>query len=134
VSRYATPTDLANLAINSGALTGISSDDQQSALDAASGLADGYLRARFILPLVAPFSQDLVRAVCGIAAYDLLTRRGYNPIAEGANDNWRLRYKDAIGWLEKVAAGNIAPALTDSSGDSSAPKAPRVISRCRRGW
>jgi phage gp36-like protein len=113
VSSYATLTDLTTLGVPSAALSGVSTVEQQRALDAASTLADGYLRAKFTLPISIP-SIDLVEAVCKVAAYSLLSVRGYNP-ETGSDPNVRDRYKDAIAWLKGVAEGSITPALTDSS-------------------
>jgi phage gp36-like protein len=113
VSSYATLTDLTTLGVPAGAISSISSGDQQKALDAASTLADGYLRGKFTLPIATP-SVDLVEAVCKVAAYSLLSVRGYNP-ETGSDPNLRDRYKDAIAWFQGVAAGRITPALTDAS-------------------
>src|SRR5947209_12252974 len=114
MSRYATPADLAQLGLPAAALTGISTDDQQTALDAASSIVDSYLAARFNLPLVAPFPADLVQATCSFAAYTLLSRRGYNPEA-GSDQNIRLRYEDARRWCEGVAANKVHPQVTQAS-------------------
>lgn len=113
MSSYATTTDLAKYC-TSKVFAAVTTQQQQAALDAASAVADGYLAAQFTLPITGTLTQDLVRQVCNIAAYDLITQRGYNPEA-GADANWRLRYEDAIRWLEQVAAGKVSPALADSS-------------------
>lgn len=140
MSSYATPGDLTKFC-RAQAFASFDDAQQQAALDAASALADGYLRSRFTLPVVTQ-SQDLVRAVCNIAAYDLITQRGYNPDA-GADDNWRLRYEDALAWLDKVAKGTVSPALADSSTSpppfveqlGSSDGVPTVISSPQqRGW
>lgn len=113
MAAYATTTDLATFGLSADALAGIDTNAQTAALTAASRLADGYLRARFTLPIATP-SVDLVEAVCKIAAYTLLSARGFNPEA-GADQNIRDRYRDALAWLKDVAAGTATPALTDSS-------------------
>lgn len=113
MSSYATTSDLASLGLPTAVLDGIAVEDQQRALDAASTLADGYLRGKFTLPITTP-SVDLVEAVCKVAAYSLLAVRGYNP-ETGSDPNVRDRYRDAIAWLQGVAAGRITPAITDSS-------------------
>lgn len=109
-TRYAEPADLTRLSLPASALTGIATADQEAALNAASDVADSYLGQRFELPLTA-WEDDLKRAVCNIAAYDLMSRRGYAPRGAdtAAEDNIRLRYKDAIAWLERVAAGKVNP-------------------------
>lgn len=134
---YATRTQLGQFGIRAAALAGINNDDQDAALEAASDLADSYLRSRFTLPLTA-WQDDLRRVVCNIAAYDMLSSRGYNPDA-GADSNVRQRYEDAIRWLEGVASGRVTPSVTDSgssgsSGSGSAAGVARVFSSDPRGW
>lgn len=113
MSSYATLAHLAQFGVPSSALSGISPDAQQAALDAASTRADGYLKNHFKLPITTP-SIDLVEAICRIAAYNLLSVRGYNP-ETGGDTNLRDRFLDAVKWLEGVARGSITPDLQDSS-------------------
>lgn len=106
-SQYATRSDLTTLGISASALVSVSTGDQDSALQAASELADSYLGNRFELPLTL-WGMDLRRCVCTIAAYDLMRVRGFNPEA-GDAEVFRDDYKDAIRWLEKVAKGEVTP-------------------------
>jgi phage gp36-like protein len=112
---YATQDDLFRLGLPEGALRGVSPSAIEDALEAASRLADSYLRARYALPLTA-WDEALTRAVAAIAAYDLMAVRGYDP-ARGADEVLRLRYEDAIRWLERVAAGEVTPEVEDSTPD-----------------
>ena len=112
---YATRDDLFRLGLPEGALRGVSLSAIEDALKAASRLADSYLRARYVLPLTA-WDEALTRAVAAIAAYDLMAVRGYDP-ARGADEVLRLRYEDAIRWLERVAAGAVSPDVEDSTPD-----------------
>jgi phage gp36-like protein len=130
VSSYALPADLAKFGIASQALAGISSEDQQAALDAASATADGYLQSRFRLPLTA-WGDDLRRVVCQIAAYDLLANRGYAPQAEG-NTTIADRAEAATNWLRDVSKGIVTPLVTETS--PAAKDSPRVLSAPKRGW
>lgn len=148
MSSYATPVDLSRHGLSPAALGDVSLWDQQAALDAASSLADGYLAATFTLPIVTP-SIDLVIAVCQIAAWNLLRRRGFNPEA-GSDAAIRQGYDDSIRWLERVAKGDVVPTLTDSTPggasavggafvvqpqQSSGPGGPLVIGTpMPRGW
>lgn len=100
-TQYAQPSDLLNLGLIGSALSSVSGTVQNAALLAASGLADSKLQARYVLPLTQ-WGQDLVRAVCIIAAYDLLTSRGFG-IQQGVDDNIRKRYLDALAWLQDIA-------------------------------
>lgn len=132
---YATRADLTRLGIRAGALSGVSSDDQDAALEAASDLADSYLRSRYVLPLTG-YGDDLKRAVCAIAAWDLLSTRGYNP--QGSDEAIQTRQEQAIAWLKDVSAGraavsggNTTPAPSRSARANSAA---RVASSDKRGW
>ncbi len=142
---YAAPTDLANLGLSAAALAPITEAQQLAALQAASDYADGALRDRFELPLVA-WSQDLTRAVVHLAAYDLLVTRGYNPEA-GGDPAIEARAEAARQWLRDVARGIFTPGVTDSSPAAAqgvpAPDAmPEVVSAApvnstggqTRGW
>ena len=113
MSSYATPDDFASLGIVPAALDGIADAEKQAALNSASSLADGYLGAKFRLPILTP-SADLKGVVCRLANYDLLAVRGFNPEL-GADVVIRDRYQDAVRWLEGVAAGKITPPLIDST-------------------
>ncbi|MFN7131605.1 MAG: phage protein Gp36 family protein [Myxococcales bacterium] len=128
---YATRPDLAKHGLSADTLSEIAADAQDAALASASGVVDGYLRARFTLPLLS-WGDELRRVVCHIAAYDLMTVRGFDP--ENPSDiNLRQRYEDALRWLRDVANGAITPELVDSRPSGTAPRA-HVRSHPRRGW
>lgn len=114
MASYATLADLAQFAINPNAFASISGSVQQAQLDAASTLAEGYLADQYHLPIVAPYPVDLRMNVCQIAAFFLMTFRGYRP--GGADELIRVRYDDAIKWLTNIASGMISPpGIIDSS-------------------
>lgn len=127
---YARPTDLVRLGLPAVALEGISSDDQQAALDAASATADGYLAARVRLPL-ANWGDDLRRAVCAIAAYDLMVTRGMAP-GSGEAELLGERSRGALAWLRDVADGRVTPTVEETA--PSYISGPRVESNTPRGW
>ena len=132
---YATTSDLIRIGISAAALRNISTADQIMALEAASDLADGYLASRYSLPIVG-YQDDLKRAVCCIAAYDLLSTRGF--ANSGADENVRLRYEDALKWLKEVSQGRINPVgIVDSGGPfvlGQSIIAADVLSDEPRGW
>ena len=133
---YATQTDLENY-LAPAALQGVTSGVIDAALQAASDEADGYLRAQFTLPLVGNIPQDLVRAVCQIAAADVMAERGYSPDS-GADSIFEIRANNARKWLLLVAEQKVTPSVTDSSsaaapGTTSAT-GPKAFSRPSRGW
>lgn len=135
---YADRTDLVRLGLRAEALTGYPTASQDAALEAASDVADSYLRARYDLPLTS-WGDDLRRAVAAIAALDIMTTRGFNPSA-GSDDILMRRQEQAIGWLKDVAAnratvsgGNTTP-TTSTRARAAGPSAATVASRDRRGW
>lgn len=130
MSQYATTTELAQFAMGSVALTGISTNDQDAALQAASDEADGYLKARYAVP-VTVYGKDLRDHVCAMAQYRLLVRKTFSP--DGSKTAIRQLYEDAIAWLTKISKGVIT-----LSGDQVTPAPeyalPRVTTTTARGW
>jgi phage gp36-like protein len=128
-TQYASQTDLAQLGLAGGALQNVTPTIQDAALLAASALADSYLESRFTLPLTS-WGKDLSRVVCFIAAYDILTSRGYSP--QSPDDHIRQRYQDALAWLQEVSQGTQTPShVADSSTDT---QSGAVSWRGRRRW
>jgi phage gp36-like protein len=130
MAAYASLTDLTQLGLPTAALTEIDDATRTASLEAASSLADGYLAVVYALPL-SSYGSDLTRAVVSIAVYDLMVRRGYS--ADGADEEIRRRYEDAIRWLEKVAAGLISPDIIDDTPDQ-AEGGSFVVTMAKRGW
>jgi phage gp36-like protein len=141
---YATPADLA---VRFGAdrlieLTdrdrdGLADDPQiAQALDDASFEIDGYLAARYKLPLptVPPL---LARIACDIAIYRLLSLRRMGDIEDA-----RRRYEDARRLLESISKGVVALGLPANLPDPQQPQpslaaasvgSPRVMGRDATG-
>ncbi len=89
-----------------------------TALLAASSIADSYIAAQFELPLqVSPQGWDmsLTLYVCNIAAYLLYCQYGFNPNAP-ADMYIEDRYKRALTWLVSIQEEKIFPNWIDSSG------------------
>lgn len=128
--RYATVSDLGVLSLPPAALIAISDEDKQANLDAASSLADSYLRSTYKLPLVS-WGSDLTANVCAIGAFKLMAHRGYNP-QTGANETIRLMYEDAIRWLELVSDERVHPTVEESP-PAAHPRA-LVSTKPPRGW
>ena len=129
---YATSTDLAQVGLSATLTASVPGGDITAALDRASSWCDGYLRKAYTLPIVGT-TGDLTRAVCMIAAWDILSAQvGFDP-ESAQNGVWRLRYEDAIRWLTDVAAGRIDAGLTDSTA-STDENAPGVYTTEARGW
>lgn len=129
---YATRTDLTTHGLSSAALGSISTTAQDAALDAASATADSYLRARYSPP-VAGYGVDLTRAVCSLAAWDLLSVRGYDP-QRGGDEALRLRAEDALRWLRDVSSGKASLSGITESESESWPEYIGAMSDDPRGW
>ena len=128
-TQYATEAELAQFSLPGNVLADIPGGVQTAALVNASAIADGYLAARYHLPLSA-WGADLKQAVTDIAAWLCLKRLGFNPAdadSEISTGNAR-----AVKWLEGVARGDITPAITDTAPVTSGAGA--VLSAPRRGW
>ena len=115
MSQYATTEDFTDGGLPAPALSSVPELTVTDALVKASGVVDGYLRKRFLLPLTA-WGDDVTRAVVHIATYDLLSLRGFAP-AQGVDPLVVKRYDDAILWLRDVAKGLVEPSVTDSTPD-----------------
>ncbi len=114
MSSYATPTDLANLALPAGSLPAfVTTPIQQNHLDAASGIVDSFLGAKVRLPLVGTPPLEIKLRVCQLAAFTLLLLRGYNPDVAVDEQVYRM-YEDAMNWLKAIARGEVNPVVTDS--------------------
>lgn len=71
----------------------------EDALKAASLTIDTYLRRRYALPL-AGTTDELVRAACVLARYDLATGGDREP-----SEQMRLARKEVMDWLADLGAG-----------------------------
>lgn len=120
-TRYASLADLYKYGIPLAALNGITTEEQEAALDAASAMADDYLADVVDLPLEPDsWSFSLRRYVAVIAAYDLLRVRGFNP--EGSDVLIVREYERAMKWLENVSSKDISITIGQD------PPAPTMIS------
>ena len=103
---YADRTDLARHGTNIECLNRIPTADQDEALLTMSAVADDYLRERFPLPLTT-WSRSLRAHVAAMAAYELLSVRGYN--IDSSDKLLRERFDAAIAWLGKCTLGQLTP-------------------------
>jgi phage gp36-like protein len=120
--------------IVSTALTGFTDGQKTTALDQAAAVVDSYIGNVTTLPLTS-YGEDIRGAEAKIADYEMLSRRGYNPDG-GSDGNIRLRYEDALRWLESIARGNarlLSPENVDSA-TSTYEGGSYVVTRAKRGW
>lgn len=130
-TQYASITDLQSLLIDEATLTGmgITDAEKNAALLAASEEADSYFRSRFTVPL-GGYGQDVKQAVCEIAVFRLMTKKGYT--AQGGDKTLVDGYTRAVAWLTKVSKGVVTPDGTDSSTPSGI--VAQIFSSDERGW
>lgn len=118
---YATIDDLQDAGLPPAALEGGPSfARQQKALMRASRVADTYLRNRYTLPLICPIDQALIDAVVQIAAWRLMSRRGFNP-SSGLDVAIRQGYEDAMAFLTRIANGQAQLCVTQTVPESLQP-------------
>lgn len=132
----ATDTDLLQLSVAPAAIAAIAQADRVAALQSASDTFTGYFGAQYKQPLLQ-WGQDTRQAVCDVATYRLMGRRGYNP--QAANDvQIRQQFEDAMAWGRDVARGLARAAdVIDSSVQANVGAragSPRVTSDNSRGW
>ena len=107
---------------------------QQLILDARNDYADDKLRARYKLPLQAPYPVSLIQNICMLAAWDVLMARGYNPGA-GADVNIASRGEMALKWFDDVERQRAHPNVIEAAGSSDPGyAAPAIVSKPLQGW
>lgn len=117
MASYATVADLERHGVSRSALEDVNLEGQEAALEAASRVADSYLRGAVSLPITAAdgvYPVELVRAVAQIAAYDLLSVRGMT-----AESDLGRRASASEKWLRAIGEGEVRPAWADSSEDAT---------------
>jgi hypothetical protein len=134
MTAYATLADLYAFGLPLASMGAVSAPTQQRILDGRNDYADDKMRARYRLPLQAPYPASLVQNICMLAAWDCLMVRGYNPGA-GPDSNIAARGEMAMKWFDDVERQRAHPAVTEASSatDPGYP-APWVVSRVRQGW
>lgn len=130
IESYATLAEFQAVGLPAGALGSVPVAAQQAALLNASRFADTYLRAGSRLPIAAPYDPALVDAVCQIAAWRLMQRRGFNPNTPG-DAAIRMGYEDAVKFLTRIADGKAHLAVMQTEPVSNQPD---VSTSTPRGW
>lgn len=123
---YASVPDLYTYGAPEKAFGQLTDAQKVAALAAASNDVDAFLRGRFELPLSA-WDSSITEAACRIAAYNLLSVRGYNP-ASGADVNIKDRRDQTMYWLGQVQRSQAHPNVTPAQSDSPNYDQPLVIS------
>lgn len=133
MAAYALLADL-QMVMPTTAFSGIPTATTTAILNARNAFADDKMRARYRLPLAAPYPASLTQNICFLAAYDVMCFRGYNP-QSGADQNIRARYLDAMKWFDDVERQRCHPAVTEAAAPGTTEyDAPLVLSKPRQGW
>lgn len=116
------------------AMGSVSTTVQQRCLDGRNAYADDKMRARYKLPLQAPYPDSLKQHICMLAAWDVLMVRGYNPSA-GADVNIATRGEMALKWFDDVERQRAHPDVIEAAGstDPGYPS-PLIVSKPLQGW
>lgn len=126
----ATSADFAVHGLPATALDGFAGDVDDY-LTTAAGVVDSYLRGRYLLPLSSPYPPEVVECECVLAAYTLISVRGFDP-EDSSDVNIKLRYDDKVKWLREIARGRASLDLaTDAQADPTSAGGPIVSSRTR---
>ena len=128
---YATPKDIARLALPTKATQNIDAAVLADACLAASDEADGALSGSFCLPLVA-WGTDLRQHVSNIASLAVMRHRGFQP--GGPDDLIVKASDDARVWLNRISQGRIKPPGIIDSTPQIFEGGAIVVSNIRRGW
>jgi phage gp36-like protein len=130
---YATLADLRAMGLSGNVLASTSEENVEAALWAASCEADGMLAMRYKRPITA-WGSDVRLAVCKLAAWHILSARGFNP--ESPSDaSVRRNRDDAFAWLSGVAKNEWeATGVVDATPDEDGADCAVVTERSRRWW
>lgn len=121
--QYATLDDFRNAGLPTGSLESIDKSIWNQALIRASAFADTFIGCKYTLPLGRPYDPSLVDAVCQIAAWRLMSLRGYNPAVAGGSSDALIRqgFLDARDWLYRVANGQASLTVIQATPESLQP-------------
>jgi len=131
---YCTLADLKDLGILEDAIRTISTERQQKAIEAASAEMDGYLGSQYRLPL-KNWGLDVKMMCARLATYILIAARGFDPDDDG-DRQIQAMHDMAERWLQRVANGNMAIQVEDSSGQGQGllTGGALVVSNGSRGY
>lgn len=118
-----------------------------AALLEATSVGYSFMRGRYNLPIlgsemggIGVFDPAIVVRMVHIAAYNLMTGRGWNP-APGGDETIRKAYEEAVsiepgklGWFPQVQRQAIHPDIIESSPAAPAHPFPSMTSAPPRGW
>lgn len=117
---YATISDFESAGLPLSALGSVSRLDVLRQLERDSAFALTYIGDKYTAPISPPYDPALVDAVCRIAAWHLLCRRGFSPENPG-DQVVRQGFLDARDWLMRVANGQARLQVQQANPESLQP-------------
>ena len=137
-----TAADVRKWGIAGSAFDDIDDKQLQDDCDQSWDEVEGYLRANGGIGLPLPADKvplTLKQKACVLMSWNMMCVRGFDPTSS-TDTVIRMRYEDALAWLEKVAAGKIQPIpfTADGNLDDATPDVEEggavVVSEDDRGW
>lgn len=137
MAQYCEPADIGRYGVNTEAIAELHVELITPVIVAVSDEIDTYLRQQYVLPLTR-WGSDIIKAAAVMAAWEIISVRGFKPGESPEDSSLRLRYEDIKAWLKMVASGTVAPDVDDSDTSTPAAGAPagaaRVTSNSQRGY
>jgi phage gp36-like protein len=127
---YAALSDFFTYGMPSQAQGQITNAQILAALQDASDELDGYFRGRFgdgPSPLLLAWDTQVTKAVCKIAAYNVISVRGYDPTSS-SDVSFKTNRDEAIFWCEKVQRQQAHPIVTVAGTPLAGSVQPNLIS------
>jgi hypothetical protein len=132
MATHPTLSDLYRFGAPAASFGSLSDGDRQDAIAAAYAELEAAATAQGKTPLGDPLPDDVRQKICHVAAYELMSRVGFNPTA-GADANYLVRANTARAYFRDIARGIVRPAfIFDAPRESRAQ--PKVVSKPLRGW
>lgn len=129
---YITDAEMLRLGLPGDALSAVPADVRDRFRLAACDQASSYLKKRFTLPALE-WGTDLKVAVARVAAFEILSFRGFDPASESGALVVK-RADDSLAWLRDVARGIVEPVDFIDSTPELDEQGPLVESDEPAGW
>lgn len=129
--QYATSTDFGKHGLPAAALVGFTGD-LDAILTKASAKFNTYARGRYTVPFASPYPDEVIEAVCWLAAFQVMNVRGYDPNNE-ADRAIESRYQDLVGrpgqkgWLQDLSSGRVSLAIEADTTPTVSEGGPIVV-------
>ncbi len=113
--QFLTRTEFVDQIIPGDALDGLTNAQIDAVLVWASGLAAGYFKKRYKMPLIS-WGEEVKLNVGKLAQYELFNRHGFRP-GSGNDQTSKDRFDEAMSWLRDISKGLAELDCVDSTPD-----------------